>query len=98
MATAMDFSLEASGNHLGNARRTLRSIAGNGYPALELAVATAYAALTPMGDETLPLVRSAIQRHVWPRRLKFAAALVLALAVLGAAAWGAWKIYPMLEI
>ncbi len=98
MATAMDFSLEASGNHLGNAKRTLKSIAGDHHIALELAVATTYAMLTPAGDETLPLVRSAINRHVWPKRLKVLGALVLLIAVLGGLAWGIWTIYPMLDI
>ena len=98
MATAMDFSLEASGNHLGNAKRTLRAIAGDSYLALELAVATAYASLTPAGDETLPLVRQTIKRHVWPRRLKFLASLVLLLAILVAIGWAVWKIYPRIEI
>ena len=98
MATAMDFSLEASGNHLGNAKRTLRSIAGDHYAALELAIATAYASLTPAGDETLPLVRRTINRHVWPRRLRFVVSVVLLLAILGGIGWVVWKVYPILEI
>lgn len=98
MATAMDFSLEASGNHLGNAKRTLKTIAGDHYPSLELAVATAYASLTPAGDETLPLVRSAIGRHFWPKRLKLLGSVILLLIVLGGIGWAVWFLYPMLEI
>ena len=97
VATAMDCSLDASANHLVVATRTLKEIGGADYPRLELAIATAYAALTPTGDETLPLVRSAINRHVWPRRIRRVGSALLILAMLGALAWAAWKVYPMID-
>ncbi len=98
MATAMDFSLDASATHLAHAVRTLKSIAGDDYASLELAVATRYAALTPAGDETVSLVTRTIRRHVWPRRLKAIFTAVFVIGLLLALAWGVWKIYPMIDV
>jgi DNA-directed RNA polymerase specialized sigma24 family protein len=97
VATAMDCSLDASANHLVVATRTLKGIGGADYPRLELAVATAYASLTPAGDETLPLVRSAIRRSVWPPRIKRLVSALVMLVFLGALACAAWKVYPMID-
>jgi DNA-directed RNA polymerase specialized sigma24 family protein len=98
MATAMDFSLDASATHLAHAARTLRAIAADDYPALELAIATRYAELTPTGAETLSLVRKTIRRHVWPRRLKVFFAATLLIALLAGIAWVVWTFYPLIEI
>ena len=91
VATAMDCSLDASANHLVVATRTLKEIGGADYPRLESAVATAYASLTPEGDETVSVARSAIRRHVWPRRIKSLIGIALLVGFIAAGAWIAIK-------
>ncbi|HEV7299072.1 MAG TPA: sigma factor-like helix-turn-helix DNA-binding protein [Tepidisphaeraceae bacterium] len=97
VATAMDCSLDASANHLVVATRTLKDIGGTEYPRLELSVATAYASLTPEGDETVSVARSAIRRHVWPRRIKRILSTALLLAIIAAIAWIVLKVRPTIE-
>jgi DNA-directed RNA polymerase specialized sigma24 family protein len=98
VATAMDCSVEASANHLLAAKRTLTDIAGDDYPALEARVLAAYAALTPTGDETLPLIRSTISRWIWPRRIKRITITIIILSLLAALAWTIWKYYPHVNL
>lgn len=87
-AVAMDCSTEAAGNHLEAARRQLMLIAGPDYERLSEALRRTYQGLTPSEELRLPAVRSMVGRHLWPRRIRRAMTVILALGVLASIYWG----------
>lgn len=91
-ATTMDLSTTATANHLDAARRALSQIAGDRYAALLGRVREAAHAYTPDGLAPLPEVRAAVDRYLWPRRIR----RVLKIVLLAAVAYAVWHVLPRL--
>lgn len=97
VAVAMDCSVQAAQQHLDSGTHTLQLVAGNEFASLLARVREAYRRLSPAERVRVPVVSGMVGRHVWPRRLWRWAKLLLALAILGAITWVAWKIVPNIE-
>jgi DNA-directed RNA polymerase specialized sigma24 family protein len=97
ISVAMDCSNQAASTHLGAANASLRAIAGDEYDALVQALATRYRSLVPSEHLLLPNMRMLVARRIWPGRIWRAIRWLIALALLAGIAYGAWKLWPMIE-
>jgi len=96
-AQAMDYSTGATGTHLESARRSLRGLAGDAAALCEATFTTAYGKLTPPDASAVPAAEFAVARYVWPRRIKWVASVLFVSGTTTAIAYGAWRIYPLLD-
>ena len=98
VAIAMDCSMDAAATHLIAARAALKNVAGADYERFSKQASNAYSKLTPTGDVELPAIEKRIRRFTWPRRIWRVVSPILALAILAALIWGAWRLYRLLDI
>jgi DNA-directed RNA polymerase specialized sigma24 family protein len=89
-AVAMDCSTTAASTHLSAARQALQLIAREDYPALAVALRRTYEGLAPAEALRLPSIRKHVRRHLWPRRLRRVAILL----ILAAIAYAAYRYVP----
>ncbi len=91
VATAMDCSISAVQVHLQTAEQTLRPLAGDAYEAMKERMGRAYRNLSPRDDAVHPSVKNLISRLMWPRRIKRLVKIIVALLILAALAYAAWR-------
>jgi DNA-directed RNA polymerase specialized sigma24 family protein len=96
-ALAMDCSTQAAETHLIGAERALKLVAGADYDALVQKLADAYTHLTPDEAQLVPAVNTVVFRRVRLRRWFRLVMLLIQLAVLGAIAWGSWKLWQVIQ-
>jgi len=97
LAIAMDCSNRAAATHLSAATASLRAIAADQFDALTKRLAERYRALVPSEHLLLPSMRLFVARRIWPRRILRAIQWLILIIVLAGVAYGAYKLYPMLE-
>jgi DNA-directed RNA polymerase specialized sigma24 family protein len=97
LGIAMDCSREAAGNHLAAARRALMAVSGEQFDAYADALRQAYVSLAPREELLLPAVQKYLSRHLWPRRIRRAIKLIVALAVVGGLIYAIWWIKGHVE-
>jgi DNA-directed RNA polymerase specialized sigma24 family protein len=90
-ATAMDCSTSALAVHLQVAEQTLRPMAGEAYEIMRDRAGRAFANLSPREDAIHPSVRNLISRLLWPRRIKRIIRIIVAILILAALAYAAWR-------
>jgi DNA-directed RNA polymerase specialized sigma24 family protein len=98
VAIAMDCSMEAANTHLAAGRSALKNVAGADFERFSSQLASAFAKLTPTEDAALPAIDRQIRRFVWPRRIWRILSPLLVLTIIAALAYGAWKLYQLIEI
>jgi len=91
VSTAMDCSTSALEVHLQGAEQTLRALAGESYETMRDRLSRAFANLSPREDAVHPSVRNLISKILWPRRIKRIIRITIALLILIALAYGAWR-------
>jgi DNA-directed RNA polymerase specialized sigma24 family protein len=93
LGVAMDCSTQAAQAHLDAARTALQTVAGGPaeFDALAARVSAAYARLGPTDPQVLPAVRKWVRRGLRPHRLRRAIRWIVALTILAAICWAAWK-------
>ena len=96
-ALAMDCSTQAAENHLKAAEQSMHLVAGPAYEVLLRKLIDAYQHLTPETDELKPTVNGVVFRRVKLRRVWRIIVTLVALVVMVASLWGAWKIYHYLQ-
>ena len=96
-AVAMDCSVIAAANHLNAAHSALRPIGGTSFEPFVVEMSRAYHRLAPNEQLIIPKLRGTIARYVWPRRIARLLGWLIMLALIGAVAYAAWKIWPRLE-
>ncbi|HYO08174.1 MAG TPA: hypothetical protein VER17_04320 [Tepidisphaeraceae bacterium] len=96
-ALAMDCSTEAAQNHLKAAEDALRLVAGADYDPLVKKLQDAYAHLTPDEAQLIPTVNKVVFRQVRLRRWARWVALLAKIILVAALAWGAWKLYEIVQ-
>jgi DNA-directed RNA polymerase specialized sigma24 family protein len=98
VAVAMDCSKDAAATHLQAAQTQLQTVAGELFDRFVKRLAAFYQALTPSEQLILPNVHYIVRTRIWPRKLARAIAWLMLLGVIGAAVWGVYRIYPLIEI
>jgi DNA-directed RNA polymerase specialized sigma24 family protein len=98
LSLSMDCSTEAANNHLKAATEALQLVAGDRFDAFTTRLSAAYRRLTPTEELALPLVNRVIRRRVWPRRIARWLGRLLVVAILGAVAWVAWRLYGNVDV
>ncbi|HRK32358.1 MAG TPA: sigma factor-like helix-turn-helix DNA-binding protein [Tepidisphaeraceae bacterium] len=96
-AIAMDCSVSAAEQHLAAATATMQSMAGDAYDQMIALLRQAYHLLTPTSRVRVPRVKTAIRRHVWPRRIWRAGKLLIITGLVAALIWFGYKIIPAIE-
>jgi DNA-directed RNA polymerase specialized sigma24 family protein len=91
LAIAMDCSTHAAEQHLLAATESLRTLSGPDFDNLTGKMILAYSQLMPGEDLLRPALRGAISRSLWARRIKRLVRVLIALVILGALAYGAWR-------
>jgi DNA-directed RNA polymerase specialized sigma24 family protein len=97
VAVAMDCSTDAAGAHLAAAVSDLKTVTGADFPRFSAQLAAAYQTFTPTDDAIVPVISPRVARYVWPRKIWRVLSPVLGIALIAAAAWGAWTLYPLLD-
>jgi DNA-directed RNA polymerase specialized sigma24 family protein len=97
IATAMDCSTTAAQMHLDASLGALREYTGPLLESLVAELAAQYHAMGPADTMLFPAARKALRRYRWPRIIRRAAVLLLALAVTALVIWAQPRIWGAVQ-